>query len=146
MGRPKEELKLWDNWQQDIIDLYKEGGSDVEVKAMIHEYRGSFSNDLWDRWMIEEPNFSETIKTGKVLSEAYFHRLGRKNLYEKDFSYTGWYMQMKNRYGWKDNNAVDHTTKGDKIETPNIIVNTPDVAKAFEELKQMFEDETDNDV
>jgi len=45
---------------------------------------------------------------------------------------------------WTDRQEVDHTTKGDKIEQPTIIVNSPDIAKAFEELKQMFEDE-DND-
>ena len=41
---------------------------------------------------------------------------------------------------------IDHTTGGDKMDKPTVIVNTPDVAKAFEDLKQMFEDETDNDV
>lgn len=55
-------------------------------------------------------------------------------------------INLKSNHKWTDRQEVDHTTKGDKLETPNIIVNTPDVAKAFEELKQMFEDETDNDV
>lgn len=41
---------------------------------------------------------------------------------------------------------IDHTTGGDKMDKPTVIVNTPDVAKAFEDLKQMFEDEADNDV
>jgi hypothetical protein len=39
---------------------------------------------------------------------------------------------------------IDHTTGGDKMDKPTVIVNSPDIAKAFEELKQMFEDE-DND-
>lgn len=41
---------------------------------------------------------------------------------------------------------IDHTTGGDKMDKPTVIVNSPDVAKAFEDLKQMFEDETDNNV
>jgi len=41
---------------------------------------------------------------------------------------------------------IDHTTGGDKMDKPTVIVNSPDIAKAFEELKQMFEDEDNNDV
>ena len=80
----------------------------MEVKALIHDWRGKFSNDLWDRWMAEEPEFSETVKTGKILSEAWWTRNGRKNLENRDFNYTGWYMQMKNRFGWKDKSEVEN--------------------------------------
>ena len=41
---------------------------------------------------------------------------------------------------------IDHTTGGDKMDKPTVIVNSPDVAKAFEELKQMFEDEANDNV
>ncbi len=104
-GRPKEGLEsLPENWKQEIINLYIDGGSDVEVKALIYSWRGSFSNDLWDRWLIEEPMFSETIKTGKILQEAWWSTQGRKNLQNKDFNPALWYMNMKNRFGWSDKN------------------------------------------
>ena len=86
-----------------------QGAADVEVKALIYEWRGKFSNDLWDRWMKDEPEFSETIKTGKLLSEAWWNKEGRTNLKIRDFNYTGWYMQMKNRFGWKDTQQIDTT-------------------------------------
>lgn len=106
-GRPKEDLSsLPKNWYDNILNLYREGASDVEIKALIHEWRGSFSNDLWDRWLLEEPEFSETIKTGKLLAEAWWHRKGRTNLTNKEFNFTGWYMNMKNRFGWKDRTDV----------------------------------------
>lgn len=118
-GRPKEGIEsLPENWYDDILKLYKEGGSDVEVKALIYGWRGSLSNDLWERWMEEEKEFSETIKVGKMLSEAWWSKSGRTNLTNKKFSYTGWYMNMKNRFGWTD--RVDNTTKDDKI-SPTII-------------------------
>ncbi len=67
-GRPLASLdSLPNNWYDDILELYREGGSDVEAKAMIYEWRGSFSNDLFDRWMREEVEFSETIKRGREL-------------------------------------------------------------------------------
>lgn len=119
VGRPKEDLNsLPEGWYNDVLELYKEGGSDVEIKALIYEWRGSFSNDLWDRWIEEEDEFSETIKTGKILSEAWWNKNGRKNLQNKDFNYTGWYMQMKNRFGWADNTKTDVTTNGKDIKEP----------------------------
>ena len=55
-------------------------------------------------------------------------------------------VNLKSNHGWRDNASIDLTTKGDKLETPNIIVNSPDVAKAFEDLKQMFEDEANDNI
>ena len=109
-GRPKEDLStLPENWYNEILNLYKVGASDVEIKALIYEWRGRFSNDLWDRWLKEELEFSETIKMGRMISQAWWTRQGRTNLTGGDFSYTGWYMNMKNRFGWTD--RVDQTTK-----------------------------------
>lgn len=116
MARPKETIEsLPKNWYDEILKLYQQGASDVEVKALIYKWRGSFSNDLWDRWIKEEDQFSETIKTGRLLSEAWWHKSGRVNLSDKDFSYTGWYMNMKNRFGWADKQSTDITSGGESL-------------------------------
>ena len=109
MGRTKSNLDLPGSWQVDVLILYNEGASDVEVKALIHEWRGSFSNDLWDRWLKEEPEFSETIKKGRLFSQTWWEREGRINLKEPKFNYTGWYMNMKNRFGWADSTKTEHS-------------------------------------
>jgi hypothetical protein len=117
-GRPKAIFDLPENWYNEVLSLYKEGASDVEIKALIYQWRGSFSNDLWERWIKEEEQFSETIKMGKLISEAWWSKSGRKNLENRDFNYTGWYMNMKNRFGWTDKQAVDITSQGDKMTPP----------------------------
>lgn len=121
VGRPLETLKSLPNaWYNDVLELYMIGASDVEVKALIYSWRGSFSNDLWDRWMRDEAEFSETIKTGKILSEAWWHKEGRSNLKDREFNYTGWYMQMKNRFGWKDTQQIDTNINVQNL--PDIII------------------------
>ena len=118
MSRPKQkvESELWDGWYNDILELYKEGASDVEIKALIYERKGSFSNNLWERWMEEEPQFWETIKMGRLLSEAWWNRKGRKGLENKEFNYTGWYMNMKNRFGWTDKQEIKQDVTSNQLE------------------------------
>lgn len=120
-GRPLEHFDLAEGWQDQVLELYSEGASDVEVKALIYQLRGSFSNDLWDRWRKEEEQFSETIKVGKMISNAWWEKSGRKNLDNKEFSYTGWYMNMKNRFGWADKTEIDHTTKGESFNIKEVV-------------------------
>ena len=122
-GRPISTIDdLPDDWEEAILSLYQEGGSDVEVKALIYNWRGTFSNDLWDRWLKDEPRFSQTIKKGKLLAEAWWHKNGRVNLKDREFNYTGWYMQMKNRFGWKDTQQID--TNINIPSLPSIIIKT----------------------
>ena len=109
--RPKENLKTFPkDWQSKILSLYQKGASDNEIKALITEWKGTFSNDLWSRWMDEEKEFSETIKKGRILSQAFWERVGRENLSDKNFNYIGWFMNMRNRFGWS-NNSDKTTTK-----------------------------------
>lgn len=114
-GRPRIELTdLPKNWKEDILNLSRIGGSLVEIAVLL-----DISRDTVYRMIEDEPEFSDTIKKCKTLCEAWWVEKGRTELDNKDFSYTGWYMNMKNRFGWTD--RVDNTTKDEKIAP--VIVN-----------------------
>lgn len=134
-GRLKEDLSsLPDNWQEEILALYAEGASDVEVKAQIWRWRGSFSDDLWYRWIREEAAFSGTIKKGQQLEKAWWQNQGRTNMKDPKFNSTLWYMNMKNRFGWADKQKIDTTITLPQIQ---IEVTDPEVADALRDQQDI---------
>lgn len=112
-GVHQEPCELTDEHYIFILGEYSEGASDTEIKAYIWEERGTFSNGLWDRWLKDEEVFSKTIKKGRAMSARWWEKRGRQSLDDSGFNYTGWYMNMKNRFGWKD--KQDITSDGEKI-------------------------------
>ena len=84
-----------------VIDLMQEGASQQEVLATL-----DISNDTFYRWKKENEEFSETIKRGVQLSQGWWERQGRVSLKDREFNYTGWYMNMKNRFKWADKQEV----------------------------------------
>lgn len=113
MARPKKTIDILpDNWQTEITNLYENGASDVEIRAYLAKSCKTFSDDLWQRFIEEEPEFSRTIKKGKLISNAWWEKQGRENLKDKSFNPTLWYMNMRNRFGWRDNeNKTDNNDK-----------------------------------
>ena len=129
------------DWAQQLIELYSEGGEDVEIKALIYRWVGSLSNDLWDRLIAEEPECSETIKIGRQLSNAWWVSEGRSNLKAKEFNYTGWYMNMKNRFGWADKREDKVKVEG-SVENRTVDLNNlaeDDLSKLLEIKKKLDE-------
>lgn len=119
MGRPKREINLEEKDIINILDLYSEGASDVEIKAYLIKKYNTFSQDLWERLLIDNDIFSITIKKGRTLAQSWWEEKGRKNIKDKDFNSTLWYMNMKNRYGWSDNRNVDESKT---IQIPNLTI------------------------
>lgn len=90
--------------------IYAEGGSDAEAKvAMAIPPSRAMSNTLWDDLQKREPEFSEAIKEGRQLAEAWWMMMARQNLITYEgikFSAPLWFINMKNRFGWKD--KIEH--------------------------------------
>lgn len=102
-GRPQRTLaSLPSDWKEQVAALYVEGASDAEIK---HALR--VSNDLFARWLKDEPEFAEAVKEGRLASEAWWARLGREGASGKaDINPTTWIFNMKNRFAWRDKQEV----------------------------------------
>ena len=110
-GRPLKKLKdLPEGWENTIINLSKEGASIVELAVALDISRKTLYN-LSER----DEHFLHTIKKCKRYCEAWWLSKGRTELDNRDFSYTGWYMNMKNRFGWADKqeNKNENTHTGE---------------------------------
>lgn len=113
MGRPKKTLDILpEGWKTSILKMYEVGASDAEVKGWLLTQCGSFSNDLWTRFMEEEEDFSEAVKRGRKMSAYWWQSQGRINLENNKFNATLWYMNMKNRFGWADKQENKHKVEG----------------------------------
>jgi hypothetical protein len=114
MGRPAITTKdLPKAWKDIILTNMAGGASLVEVACLL-----LISRETLYQICKRDQVFSDTIKRGEQLSEAWWSRTGRENLQNREFSATLWYMNMKNRFGWKDKSEIDHTTKGKALPTP----------------------------
>lgn len=126
-GRPKiTPADFPKDWKQRVLEEYKSGASDVEIYASYLD----ICHETFTRLLNEDSEFSETIKKGRKLSEAWWVANGRINLKDKDFNYTGWYMNMKNRFRWTDRQEQSHggIEGAPAIKTDNTVKLTPDEA------------------
>ena len=59
--------------------------------------------------MEENELFSQTIKKGRLYSQCWWERHARTNLKNTDFQTALWFINMKNRFGWKDKQETEHS-------------------------------------
>lgn len=103
-GRPSK----YREWMDDkVIELMSEGASLVEVYAAC-----DIDDDTLYDWCNEDSprfkqSFSDSVKRGRRLSHAWWEQHGRKQVENREFNSTLWYMNMKNRHGWKDRQETE---------------------------------------
>ncbi len=113
VGRPsKYDPDICDS----IPEMFSNGQSIEEVcRDNLH-----ISKQTCYDWMKKYPEFSDAIKEGVGISEAWWHTLGRAGAAGKaSINPAVWIFNMKNRFGWRD--QVDNTVSfsddgGEKID------------------------------
>jgi hypothetical protein len=137
-GRPLITLKdLPKDWEKSIIELSKKGASIVELAVELDISRNTLKA-LTDR----DEYFLNTIKRCKRYCEAWWLGKGRTELENKEFSYTGWYMNMKNRFGWADKKEIKEEVKKE-VTTFNIDNLSLDELEQLERINEKLNRQTD---
>lgn len=87
---------------EEVIPLLKQGMSIEEIGL---ELDVGYSTIY--KWMDLYPEFREAIKKGREFSHGWWLKAGRENLAGKDFNSGLWFMNMKNRFGWRNEQKED---------------------------------------
>jgi len=105
-GRPSSYKK---SYCDKVVELMKGGASIEEVCLELDVCKQTFYN-----WCETHSEFMDAKKKGEEFSQGWWMAQGRKGLWAdskqetQKLNYTGWYMNMKNRFGWKDKQEVKH--------------------------------------
>lgn len=112
-GRPtKYEERMCDT----VLELMREGASISEVCLDLNICRDTFY-----RWIQENQDFSDTVKSGLELSKGWWEKRGRMGTVGlEEINPTLWFMNMKNRFGhekpaeniiWRDKQDYNHQSE-----------------------------------
>ena len=112
-GRPKGSLnpsKYRPEMAETVIELMSQGASKFEVAAEL-----GISTETIYEWCERYEVFSDAIKKGEQLSQAWWENIGRKYLVEHHMgdrlNTALWFINMKNRFSWRDTIDVNQKTK-----------------------------------
>ncbi len=100
-----------EDWENIVLQGFAEGRSPVQVWMAIPMNNGKrrLTRALWEKWLNENSYFAAVVEFGLELYEAWWVEEGRKNLGAKEYNHVLWYMNMKNRHGWRD--KIEHQHK-----------------------------------
>lgn len=120
-GRPKETIqsaiekgKLPENWKEIVFTLSSKGASETEIRAELIKSGGINAvtiEGIWRALQEREEEFLRAIKICRVLCQAWWEAHARENLEhskERVYEAAVWFMNMKNRFGWRDKTEIDH--------------------------------------
>lgn len=106
VGRPRTTVNdLPPNWKQIMTDCGQEGGSAVEARCLL-----GISTSAWETLLADSEDFRETENTRKALCEIWWERQGRRMSQDGVGSAAVWVFNMKNRFGWRDKQEIDHSS------------------------------------
>ncbi len=113
VGRPRKTIAdLPKDWKKIALDLSAKGYSKEEI--FLHFYR--INAEMFYQLKARDAEFSDTIKDAEHLCKAWWIEQSRKSLKRSYFQAAIWYMNMKNRFGWKDRQEVMFDASENLIE------------------------------
>lgn len=100
------ELNTGPDWKA-LADLYGQGAADVEIAKELGITIAQF-------YAMEQdiPEFADFVAKGRTLSQAWWVKMARTHLTNKDLNTALFNFNMKNRFGWAD--KIDTNAGGEE--------------------------------
>jgi hypothetical protein len=115
VGRKQKTLKdlnLPKNWKDQVLKFTSQGLSKEEIYLRYFRINPQLFEALCQR----DIEFSLTIKKAEILCKGWWIEQSRKSLKRKNYQSALWFMNMKNRFGWKDKTDIEHSLADSTIE------------------------------
>lgn len=124
----EEIMKFFDiqpHFETPVTTTYKDGTTKEEIKLLPSDLptlagfavKLGVHRDTINQWSKDYPEFSDAIKRAKECQENILITNGLQGLYAQPFAI----ITTKNVLGWRDKSDTDITSKGEKIESNQIV-------------------------
>lgn len=109
-GRPTCKSQFPENWKQILLDLGKEGKSQVFMAKAL-----GISRSTLFKMKEEDEEFSDALDEALAEAQMWFENIGREGIFmggkDNPFQANLWALHMKNRFGWAEKQEVQQTNK-----------------------------------
>ena len=109
-GRPKSKDSFPENWKEILIELGKEGKSQVHMAKAL-----GMSRSTLFKMKDEDQEFSDALDEALAEAQIWFEDIGREGIFmggkDSPFQANLWALHMKNRFGWAEKQEVQQTNK-----------------------------------
>lgn len=113
VGRPRTTIEdLPDNWKEIMMDCGQEGGSAVEIRALL-----GIGKSAWNTLIEDSEQFRATNSSSKTLCQVWWERNGRRLAVDGGGNASIWIFNMKNRFGWVDKKETEDKGSDELIKT-----------------------------
>lgn len=122
VGRPRTTVDdLPEDWQEIMRQCGQEGGSAVEARCLL-----GIGDSAWGTLLEDSEDFRRTEKERQALCEVWWERTGRNMAKGTDGNATVWIFNMKNRFGWRDKQDMNHTSEDGSMSPSRIEIVAPE--------------------
>ncbi len=91
-----------------VVSLMEKGWSKTRVAAHLRVHK-----DTLYEWIKQHPDFSDAVRVGETLSEAWWEEQGVTALTSKEYNTNMFKWLTSNIHGWTDKQSQDINMKGE---------------------------------
>lgn len=106
VGRPRTTVDdLPSDWKDILMSCGQDGGSAVEMRCLL-----GIGQSAWDTLISDSEEFRVTVKNSQDLCRVWWEKRGREMSIGSEGNSAVWIFNMKNRFGWRDKQDIEHTS------------------------------------